>query len=166
MINRKDASTIAQDHIRDFVDAGDPLFSKFPSGQTGEPVTVYTVWGEPSYWLVPYRAGRHVIGFVRIAPDGSIISAGLFCRDSSELSRCPKVVTGITEKEAIQFIEDDIRSPDEEVGPPLFVHDGPVGREVWLVPIASGGNVLRWLFVNRGGIYERPAGTPLDEELE
>ena len=166
MIDRERAADIARDQIRHWVASGDPLFAAFPRGQTEVPVAVHTIWGEFSYWLVPYREGRYVVGFVRIAADGGVIAAGLFSPNPRHLQRCPQVVTGITPEEALNLVRAQTHPPDEEIGTPLFIHDGPIGREVWFVPVTIGGKVRRWIFANRGGTYERPAGSLLDEELE
>jgi hypothetical protein len=49
----------------------------------------------------------------------------------------------------------------------MFVHDGPPGREAWLVPVAvGGGRITRWIFVSEGGIYERTAGELRAESRE
>jgi len=49
---------------------------------------------------------------------------------------------------------------------PVFVHDGPPGREAWLVVTRIGDVPARWFFVTPGGVYERPAGQLRDPNLE
>jgi hypothetical protein len=47
----------------------------------------------------------------------------------------------------------------ETAAAPVYVHDGPPGREAWLVEVSRGGRPTRWIFVTPGAVYERPAGT-------
>jgi hypothetical protein len=56
--------------------------------------------------------------------------------------------------------------PGEVAGMPLFVHDGPVGRETWRVETVLNDAAHRWFFISAGGIYVRPAGSILDESSE
>jgi hypothetical protein len=54
----------------------------------------------------------------------------------------------------------------ETMAEPMYVHDGPIGREAWLVVIRDHGVPTRWVFVTPGGSYERPAGQVLPESPE
>ena len=55
---------------------------------------------------------------------------------------------------------------EESVAEPVFVHDGPIGREAWLVVISSKTRPHRWVFVTKGGHYERAAGSILYDTTE
>lgn len=131
----------------------DALFAPWHEAATGEPILVRTTSGEPSYWLVPVEALGRAIGFVRVALDGAVSAAGAFYRRPDELGACPPVVTGITAEDAVSAVVADIGIERTALAA-VFVHDGPPGREAWLV--AGGG---RRFFVTRGGVRERPAGS-------
>ena len=130
--------------------------------RAGEPVLVHTVFGEPSYWTVPVLDSGRLAGFIRVLGDGRITAAGAFGGDSPD-----QLITGIPAEEAVRLARERIRPESHEtIRDPLFVHDGPPGREVWLVPVETGRQVTRWLFVTRGRVYERAAGELRDDSLE
>jgi len=54
----------------------------------------------------------------------------------------------------------------EAAADPVFIHDGPVGKEAWLIEVMRDRVPIRWIFVTPAFIYERPAGTGLSELLE
>lgn len=130
----------------------------------GHPVIVKNLLKRPSYWLVPININQHVAGFIRIHLSSKIISVGTFYRDSGTIKNCPKVVTRITATEALRIAKEKI-SPKlgETAEDPIFVHDGPIGRETWLIEVIKNDTPIRWIFVNSDGTYERPAGTHIDK---
>jgi len=138
-------------------------FAGLQDAAVGDPVQVHTVFGEPSYWTVPVLDAGHLVGFIRVLRDGRITSAGRFGG-----SPPAQLVTGIPAEEAARLARRHIHSERGEIAlDPMFVHDGPPGREVWLVPVAvAGGSVTRWIFVARGGVYERTAGELRGESRE
>jgi hypothetical protein len=117
-------------------------FPDWGSATTGEPVLVHDVDGQPSYWTVPIEADGRVIGFVRVGLDG-VVSASGVPRDRRA------VVTGITEADAAAAVS----SLAEEIERPVYVHDGPPGREAWLVRAGT-----RRYFVTAAGVRTEPAG--------
>jgi len=141
----------------------DPLLKAWPDPTVGDPELVHDVSGLPSYWLVPLVARNRAIGFVRVDGTGRTMAVGTFCRTPDMIETCPAAVTGITAARAAQLARDQGNlAPDETAAPPRFVHDGPVGREVWLVETSRDGGPHRWLFVGPGGLYERTAGLRRD----
>jgi hypothetical protein len=76
-----------------------------------------------------------------------------------------EVVTGIDAAEARQRAAERI-VPGEALGESLFVHDGQPGREAWLVEVLHDERAVRWIFLNTGGVFERPAGTLRSAEKE
>jgi len=49
---------------------------------------------------------------------------------------------------------------------PVYVHDGPYGREAWLVEVLRNGRPNRWIFVTPAFIYERTCGEMRDTTRE
>jgi hypothetical protein len=145
----------------------DPLFAPWDRTKLGRPTMVQTVFGEKSYWLVPVELGNKTIGFIRIMGDGKVAAVGTFYQEPTRLDNCPSVVTGITAAEASEKARSLISSERGESGHvPIFVHDGPPGREAWLIEVTVTGKPSRWIFVTPGFTYERPAGVLHDDTLE
>ena len=98
---------------------------------------------------------------------GSVDAIGTSCRDVREIQSCPTVVTGITKQETLQSVQKKCRlGKGETLNEPVFIYDGSIGREAWLVEMLQDEKVVLWYFVTAGGIYERPAGRLLDDRLE
>jgi hypothetical protein len=114
-------------------------------------VLVRDVAGTPSYWTVPVEAAGRVVGFVRVTSEGRVAAAGL-------LRNRPHVVTGISQEEAMRAVAAATGVTEQDVDPPIYVHDGPPGREVWLV-VEKAGEVRRRWFVTEAGVDEGPAGS-------
>jgi len=137
----------------------------FRIASLGEPVVVRTVSGDPSYWLVPVQQGARVGGFVRVMQDGTVGAIGRFGGGPEHPHAWPTTVTGIDVEEAARRANELI-AEGEQASEPMFVHDGPPGREAWLVTTFIAGGAARWIFVTPGFTYERHAGEPLDTYLE
>ncbi len=137
----------------------------FRIASLGEPVLVRTLSGDPSYWLIPVRLKTRVGGFVRVMRDGTVGAVGRFGVDPEHPHNWPTTVTGIDAEEASRQASQLI-AEDEQASEPMFVHDGPPGREAWLVTTFIAGSAARWIFVTSGFTYERRAGEPLDTDLE
>ena len=145
----------------------DPLFAPWEKAQLGHPAMVKTVFGEKSYWLVPVKLQNKTIGFIRVMGDGKITAVGTFYQEPTRLDNCPSVVTGITASQALDKTKSLVSSDrGESVKDTIFVHDGPPGREAWLVEVKVAGKPTRWIFVTPGFTYERPAGELHDDTLE
>ncbi|MCU0987205.1 MAG: hypothetical protein MUC89_20065 [Acetobacteraceae bacterium] len=136
---------------------GDALLLPWGEVGTGAPVAVHTTGGAPSYWLVPLVVAARVIGFARIGPGGEVAAIGITCRTPDRVEDCPRLVTDLSSDEALARARLD---PGETALPPLYVHDGPPGREAWLVRTERAGRPHRWIFVTAGGAHARPAGMP------
>jgi hypothetical protein len=167
MIESDDVRAVASAALGGPVVQVDPQFTAFASASIGEPVLVHDLSRRPSYWLAPVRLQERVVGFVRVLFDGRVVAVGSLCRDLARLQDCPEVVTGIAEDEAARRAGAHRNAAGGEVArPPVYVHDGPPGREAWLVAVAAPDGPGRWIFVTRYGMYERPAGARRDESLE
>jgi hypothetical protein len=123
----------------------------------GTPVLVHTAAGAASYWLVPIGPpgdagtlpGEPVAGFVRVTLAGRVAAAGSF-------GGRPRPVTGITEADARAAAAR--AAPHTAVDTPLFVHDGPPGREGWRVDVTGGDGMRRTLFITAGGVSQLTGG--------
>ena len=134
------------------------LTASWAGADVGEAVLVRDLARAPSYWLVPIVSAGRVEGAIRVLGSGVVAAIEQFS--------CPApVVTGIDAAQARRLAAEHIGG-DESVAEPVYVHDGPPGREAWLVESSKGGKPARWIFVTAGGVYERPAGVPRDLERE
>jgi hypothetical protein len=96
-----------------------------------------------------------------------VSALGVFYKDPAHLEDAPPTATRISAAEALRRAKARIDTARGEAAePPIFVHDGPPGREAWLVTVVRDRRPDRWLFITGGGIYERPARTLLDQGLE
>ena len=167
MIRKEKAQNIAEQEVKSALVSCDSPLAPWTNTVVGEPVLVHDLNLLPSYWLVPVTVVDRTIGFVRILGNGRVFAIGTFGDHPDQLKKCPKVVTGISADEARRLVADSVQITQEEsVAEPVFVHDGPIGRETWLVIISRRKQPLRWVFVTRGGYYERPAGETLDDTTE
>lgn len=166
-ISADQALEMAKEEIGRLLIQGDPMFAPWSDASLGQPVLVKDVFRNPSYWVVPVLVQERVTGFVRVLLTGRISAVGTFYRSPEQIEACPVVVTGIDAAEASRQAGERIRpAQGEAASDPVFVHDGPPGREAWLIEVLKDGKPSRWIFVTAAGIYERPAGELLDEALE
>jgi hypothetical protein len=144
-------SSSVRPRAQEILDAAAASFEPGLAGaRTDEPVLVRTPAGEPAYWLVPAVRGGDLVGAVRISLEGDLITVGRL-----EPARSGLVVTGITAAEAANAARATMgESASGVAAPPVFVADGPPGREGWLVEIRGPGDARRRLVIGRGGTYE------------
>lgn len=164
-VDEEEAKKISRKQI-ELLQYDDPLFETFTNAIEGYPVMVKNVFRQPSYWLVPFLKEQRVAGFVRVLLDGKIVHIGTFDEFPSDLQSNPTVVTKIESSQAFRMATERLHKEVETASEPVFVHDGPIGREAWLVEVSSHGKPTRWIFVTGEGIYERRAGLTLDSTLE
>jgi hypothetical protein len=158
---------IAREEIKRTFIQQDPMFAPWSDASLSQPVLVKTVFKEQSYWIVPVVIQERVAGFVRVLGTGRVAAMGAFYQDLKQIDACPTIVTGIDAAEASRRAEARIDPEQGEVvSGPVFVHDGPPGREAWLIEVLKDGKPSRWIFVTPAFVYERPAGERLDEALE
>jgi hypothetical protein len=128
---------------------------------------VRTLKGSPSYWLVPVIITGKTAGFMRVTAAGQVAAFGAYYRKSSELADAPTLVTRIDAKTAAAKAATLIDAGRGEIASaPIYVHDGPEGREAWMIEVSRERRAIRWIFVTPGGVYERPAGTTRDAAVE
>lgn len=143
---------------------GGTAFTLFAGAALGRPVPVRNPLKEFSYWTIPVNVGDHVIGFVRVLDTGVVAAIGSFCQDPAFLQQTPRVVTGMSSSEAKERAMAHIGpTPGEMLSEPVYVHDGPPGREAWLVEVLKDGHATRWVFVTPAFVYERRAGDLLQD---
>lgn len=166
-IDSQKATQIAKREIKSVLAEQDPMFVLWNNYSLGQAVLVRDVLKKPSYWLVPIVVHERSVGFIRIMSSGSVDAIGTSCRDVEDIQSCPTVVTGITKQAALHLVQKECQLKKvETLSEPIFVYDGSIGREAWLVEMLQDGKVVLWYFVTAGGIYERPAGVLLDDRLE
>lgn len=165
MINAKRSRELARAEIESFLD--EKRFAPWSKATLGQPVLVRTVHGNPSYWSVPVLIRGRAAGFVRVLGTGEVAALGTFYQNSAEIDACPTTMTGIDQDEARSRSQKLIHPEEgETASDPVFVHDGPPGREAWLIEVLKKGKPYRWIFVTPAFVYERFAGQLLDETLE
>ncbi|WP_127996368.1 hypothetical protein [Piscinibacter defluvii] len=159
MITAARARAVADDGLRALRGEGDALLAPWPDAAMGDAVLVHALDGAPSYWLVPMVVRGRAVGFARVGADAQLIAIGVTCRSAQALDACPADVTGLSADEALERVRAQGHLAVGEVpGAVRYVHDGPVGREAWLVETRRGGAACRWFFVTPAGHYDRPAG--------
>lgn len=160
------ARDIAQKAVYRESKAGGPIFRAWNEASVGTPILIQTVYRRPSYWLFPIEIRGSQVGFVRVLGDGRVAHIGSFSF-SKDIAEERRMITGITQEEAALKAKERIQSDRGEVpSPPFYVHDGSIGREVWLVEVSRDGVPHRWIFVSPSFVYERPYGVSLRNGME
>ncbi len=166
-LSSKQAKEKAREELALLLDQKDPLFASFSEADIGEPVLVRNLFGDPSYWMVPILNLGKTIGFARILGNGRIAHIGTFIRTLKEIDAAPINVTGISEIEARKIAKKNINSNQgESITDPVFVHDGPIGREAWFVEVKKNDKPESWLFITSSGMYKRQAGNMIDDIID
>jgi hypothetical protein len=161
------AIALARAEIRRNAHQSDAVSKAVHDAVPGTPVMVKSLVKQPSYWLVPLLSADRVMGFVRVLGAGRVAAIGSFSHEPNLGAGAAPTITGIEASEAARQAAQLLHPEQGEVAAePLFVHDGPPGREAWLVEVLKQGRPTRWIFVTPAFIYERPAGTLLDEGVE
>ena len=137
-------------------------FKWFREALIGRPILVHSVSEIPAYWLFPVQRGGQVGGFVQVLQDGT---AGMIGKFGGVPDSWPSVVTGIDAEEAMRRAK-KMLVEGEQASQPIFVHDGPPGREAWMVTTSIAGIAARALFITPGFTYERRAGESLNINFE
>jgi hypothetical protein len=167
VISSGEARNAARTRACDPALRGDPLFAPWLDAAIGNPVMVRTLQGEPSYWLVPVELQGRVGGFVRVNIDGKVAAVGAYYRDARHIAASPRVVTHLDADAAASRAARYVRAArGETAASPMYVHDGPPGREAWVIEVSRQGRATRWIFVTPGGVYQRPVGTHRDSTIE
>jgi hypothetical protein len=152
------AAEFAQRELAALSQAGDPVTGSWERASCGRPLLVRDLRKAPSYWLVPVISEDKVAGAIRVMGDGAVAAVERFRQPAG-------IVTGIDATEARRRAAERI-VPGETLGEPVFIHDGPPGREAWLVEVLHDKRAVRWIFLNASGAFERPAGTLRSAEKE
>ncbi len=155
-IDSKQATKVAQKELNIFLTEQDALFAPWKNLSIGETHLVSNLFKKPAYWLVSIMKQKHLIGFVRVMPTGSVAAIGTLCRDIEKIEDCPSVVTGITKEEAQQMaLKENKLKENETLNEPIFVYDGSIGKEAWMVEVLTNNKVNRWIFITQSGTYSR-----------
>lgn len=131
--------------------AGDPVTGEWREAALSDPVLVCSTTRAPSYWLVPVVVGGGVVGALRVDEQARVAAIERFARPQA-------TVTGLDATEVRARVREHLGSVRGAVmGDPVFVHEGPPGREAWMVEVHVPGKPQRRLFVTAAGVYEGPA---------
>jgi hypothetical protein len=148
LVDADTARAAARREIKTGPYADDPQFRTWRSAALGEPRLVYDPRGQPAYWLVPVQCRGTNIGAVRVLASGRAAALIAYRAGSDLLALNP---AQILEQAGSAIAE----HRGERAGAVLLVHDGPPGREAWRVEVLRDDQILRWIFVTPGGIYQR-----------
>ena len=158
MISESAAREVAHRALSTHLDERNPLLASWAGLEVSGPRLVSDLNGLPSYWIVPLVCGPHAVGFVRVLSDGVVAAIGVTCRTPETPEACPKPDFTLTAEEVERKFGTEVRLlKGETASPPRLVHDGPIGRETWLIETYLNGLANRWIFVGRAGTYERNA---------
>lgn len=163
MIGSEAARAAAAAALASLRAGGDRSFAAWPEASAGAPVAVSDMGGTASYWLVPLEAHGRAVGAVRVDAAGRVMTIGATGRTPGRIEDCPALVTLLGAGEAGAMARAALE-PGEAAAPARFVHDGPPGREGWLVETRRGGRPARWLLVTPGGVAARPAGVRVGDD--
>lgn len=169
MINKGVARELARNALSSRLTENDALFTPWAGLEVSSPRLVSDLAGRPSYWVVPLLCRRHTVGFVRVLSDGVVAAIGFTCRTPETPEECLTPDFVLTPQDVEEkFLHELSLRKGEITSLPMLVHDGPIGRESWLIKIRLNGITNRWIFVGRAGIYERAAGNIIgaDSEIE
>lgn len=157
-INEDQACDIAKEAIDRESKVGGPSFALWSKADLGDAILVMTIHHEPSYWLFPVKIRGKIAGFVRVLRNGRVAQVGSFS-SSPGIIKGPPIITGISQEQAIQKVGARIHlDRDERFSDPVFVHDGPIGMEAWLIEVIKESVPCRRIFVTPTSIYEHAAG--------
>jgi hypothetical protein len=124
----------------------------------GEPERVGTPDGALGYYLVPDRRDGGVVAVARVLPNGRVASVARLAAPTVD---CAAAVTGLSAAQSLALADDVARRHGGTlVGEPCLVHDGPVGREAWLLVVQGPDDERHWVFATGGGTYARKPGDP------
>jgi hypothetical protein len=167
LINPKEAGRLAREELENSGILSEPLYAPWAKASLGKPVIVRTVFGEPSYYTVPVLLIERAVGFIRVLGTGRVAAIGAYYQNPAQIHTCPLTVTGIDAAESVRRASDRIHVENgESASEPIYVHDGPPGREAWRIEVYREGKPARWIFVTAAFVYERAAGELREDNIE
>ena len=124
----------------------------------GEPELVHAVGPTPDvasgYWLVPGLSDGTIVAVARILRDGRVATVASLPAPAQD---CAEAVTGLSARQMAAMADNVARSHGGRAQQdPILVHDGPVGREAWLLPVELSAGATLLVFATAGGAYVRP----------
>jgi len=137
-------------------------FAALPGGppglQPGEPELVHAIepasHAVPGYWLVPGLSDGAILAVARILRDGRVATVASL---PAQVGDCAEAVTGLSARQMAAMADQIARSHGGRAEQnPILVHDGPVGREAWLLAVESSAGATLLVFATAGGTYVRP----------
>lgn len=105
------------------------------------------------YWLVAGRSDDAIRAVARVLRDGRVATVGHISAPATDAA---EAVTGLSHARVASLTSGIAREHGGRiVSGPVLVHDGPVGREAWLLVLQrESGETLR-VFATAGGTYVR-----------
>lgn len=165
MITQHEALEAAERALKTDVAPDDRMFTQWSALGVADPHVVHDVSGTPSYWIVGLASRGRIVGFARVTVAGDVAAIGITCQTPERPETCPTPVFALTAEEVEETFGQGVTlGTEERPEPALLVHDGPPGREAWLIETRRGGVPERWVFVGAGGVYERLAGSMVGED--
>lgn len=137
-------------------------FAALPGGRPGlvpgEPELVHALEPAPDaasgYWLVPGLSDGAIVAVARVLRDGRVATVASLPAPAQD---CAEAVTGLSARQMAAMADAVARTHGGRAQQnPILVHDGPVGREAWLLPVESSAGATLLVFATAGGTYVRP----------
>ena len=143
------------------VSKGDLTFSEFAHAKLGSPVIVYTLAGEPDYWLVPLLYENDACGFAHVDLSGRLIRLGIF--GGSPKDRGSWIASDFFYAPPQKFIRDiESNYADAEILSVIFSYDSTPAKWAWTVRVGGRGFDERIIFITPSGWYEKSRGGWMD----
>jgi len=146
---------IARQYLEKIRQRNDPLLKPWNDAAIGNPLQVFTVNLEPSFWIIPVQLNQKVIGHIEI-DNGRVTGFTLFYKNPESIQTCPKVVTRITAGEAKLEAKGILKKHiNAVISEPVFVHDGPKNRLAWMFNVRYDDQIRYQVFATPGYAYQR-----------
>jgi hypothetical protein len=121
----------------------------------GEPAYVQSADATPGsgYWLVAGWSSSVIRAVARILRDGRVASVGQISAPATDAA---EAVTGLSGARVASLKGEIARTYSGRiVSDPTLVHDGPVGREAWMLALQRDSGETLHLLATAGGTYVR-----------
>lgn len=105
------------------------------------------------YWLVAGWSSRTIRALARVLRDGRVATVGQISAPATDAAHA---ATGLSSTR-LASLKGEIASTygGRIVSGPILVHDGPIGREAWMVVLQRESGETLHVFATAGGTYVR-----------
>lgn len=105
------------------------------------------------YWLVAGWSNGTISAVARILRDGRVATVGHISAPAADAA---EAATGLSSARVASQKDEIARAYSGRiVNGPILVHDGPVGREAWMLVLERESGETLHLFATAGGTYVR-----------